>query len=172
MIPDHDELRTSAEKSTSTHFDDSTYPLTALRAATELGSTFSAPATLTNGSTRSPRTAHRPDAWDRPGQRRVPSRCAHAVLKPADETGRGHVGQPGLHSGPRLPVLGCRPGGCASTRVPYQQNTSPLHGVAMIPARGHIIATCGPYSPKVAPSPLLSSHPPLQSVRREIQKPP
>ena len=64
------------------------------------------------------------------------------------------------------------PGGCASTRVPYQQNTSPLHGVATIPARGHIIATCGPYSPKVAPSPLLSSYPPLQSVRREIQNPP
>ncbi len=62
------------------------------------------------------------------------------------------------------------PGGCASTRVSYQQNTSPLYGVATIPARGHIIATCGPYSPKAAPSPRLSSHPPLQSVRREIQK--
>ena len=101
VIPDHDELRTSAEKATSTRFDDSTYPLAALRAATELGSTFSAPATLTNGSTRSPRTAHRPDAWDRPGQRRVPSRCVHAVLKPADETERGHVGQPGLHAAGR-----------------------------------------------------------------------
>ena len=217
-MPDHDELRTSAEKSTSTHFDDSTHPLTALRAATKLGSSLSAPAqgqtgqwgvsdrgklaqllaatmdsgrcrastrsahnrtqryfvssTLTNGSIRSPRTAHRPDAWDRPGKRRVPSRCAHTVLETTDETGRGHVEQPGLHAAGRA----SRCWGAMSGRLrinpgpPHQQNTSPLHGVAMAPARGHIIATCGPYSPKAAPSPRLSSHPPLQSVRREIQK--
>ena len=142
--------------------------------------------TLTNGSIRSPRTVHRPDVWDRPGKRRVPSRCAHTVLETTDETGRGHVEQPGLHAAGRA----SRCWGAMSGRLrinpgpPHQQNTSPLHGVAMTPARAGPGNSCQGSSntvtmlqfrlrsswlewlPLPGPRPAVTSSPPAAPIRR------